>query len=130
VRVIDRVALGHMRDHQALAVERGRHAEPMPMVVRRDGPVILPALDVGALGGVLEDDATGLPGAALHAEIEPLPELGMGIGSDLEANVVARVRIDDFDRAGVESTADFDHGGMRGFGTETPSPVNGADSID
>src|SRR5450755_4137861 len=119
-----------MSDDQALAVERGRNPKPMPMVVRRDGAVILPPFDIGTLAGILEDDATRLPGAALHAEMEPLPKLGIGIGTDVKTNVVTRIRVDDFDRAGVKGTADFDHGGIRGFGTETPSPVNGADSID
>src|SRR5450759_1604179 len=110
VRVVNRVALRHMADHQALAVECGRNAEPVTMVVRRDGLVILPALDIGASTGVLEDDATGLPGAALQAKIEPLPELGVGIGANIEANVVARIRSDDLDRARIEGTADLDHG--------------------
>jgi hypothetical protein len=109
-----------MADHQALAVERGRNAEPVTVVVRGDGPVILPALDIGASTGVLEDDATGLPGAALQAKIEPLAELCVGIGANIEAYVVARIRSDDLDRTRVEGTADFDHGGLGRFGPETP----------
>ena len=108
-----RIAIGSVGDRQRAAVEARGYAEPLPPVVRRDGAVATPAVDIRTLAGIGEADAAGLAARALQAEIEPLPELGVRVGADVHADFVRPVRGDGLDGAGVEAVADLEHEKVR-----------------
>ena len=59
--------------------------------------------------GVLEADPASLTARALQAEVEPLPEIGMRIGANVDADVFGMIESDRLDCAGVEGVADLEH---------------------
>nr|GFD56886.1 hypothetical protein [Tanacetum cinerariifolium] len=86
--VVDAVHARRVLDGEHLAVEAGRHAEPVDAVVAGHGVVVFPALRVGRLAGVEQADRAGLGLRALQAEVEPLDDVGVRILADVQVDGV------------------------------------------
>ncbi|MNN67952.1 hypothetical protein D3C81_1836170 [compost metagenome] len=99
--------LGRELDGQRAAVIARGHAEPVRAVVRRHRTIVAPAIGIGALAGVQELEPARLPRCPLQPEMEPLAEIGVGVGADAQADVVGTVQRLDFDRTGIEQRGDM-----------------------
>ena len=114
--------MGNLEDG---SVETRRNAKPLLAVVRGDRAVAWPAIDVCAAAGVPEADPARLTARALQAEVEPLPEIGVRIGANVDADVVGAIESDRLDCAGVEGVADFEHS-VLGIARRLAAPHIGA----
>ena len=107
IGVVHAVEFRRMRNRHDLAVERGRHAEPVFAVVAGHGLVAFIAGRIGGLARVQDAHRACLVPGALQAEVEPLV--------DVRVAILAQVQVDGskargayyVDGARVEVLADF-----------------------
>jgi hypothetical protein len=111
VGVVDAVHARRVADRHDLAVEAGRHAEPVHAVVAGHRLVTVPAFRIGALAGVEEAHRARFALRALQAEVEPLPDVGVRILAYIQFDGAGACGADDIDGASIELAADFDRHG-------------------
>ena len=109
VGVINAVGKRRVVDDEFAVFILRRHAKPVLAVVRSNGLIAIPAFGIGSIGGVFKVHHAMSVCRALQAKVEPLFEIGSGIGAQSQADVrrVGQVGYDD--AACVKMGGDF-HG--------------------
>ena len=126
IGVIDRIRGRHMLDGHDLAVEPGRHAEPVLPVIGGDGVIILEAARIGHIAGILDDQCQRPAPCPGDAEVEPLREVRRIVLADAQAGGGV-LQGDNLDVAAIEGAADCDHGkpdGLRNSGRKHGNGTN------